>query len=345
MIKPSRLKPAATVAVISPSSGSAARFPHIYEAGITNLKSVLQVDVVELPHTRADNKTLYANPRLRADDMNRAFADPNINAIFTSIGGDDSIRILPFIDTATVMANPKPIMGLSDATTFLAYFASRGMITLYGPSIMAGFAQMGELPAEFRGHLKHILFEDSTDYEYQPYPQWSEGYPNWKDPANTGKVMNLQPNSEGWRWLQGEGVVRGKVWGGCIEVLEFLKGTGFWPKGDFWPSAVLLLETSEEKPTVSQVKHMLRNYGMQGILDQVAAILLGRPRGYTAEEKKQLDLVVVRVVSEEFGRTGMPIISNMDFGHTDPQLVFPLAGQLEVDCARRKIRLLESALA
>jgi muramoyltetrapeptide carboxypeptidase LdcA involved in peptidoglycan recycling len=249
MIKPLRLKPGSTVAVISPSSGSAARFPHIYESGIAALRSDFQLNVVELSHTKADNKTLYANPGLRADDINRAFGDPMIEAIFTSIGGDDSVRILPFVDTATVLANPKPIMGLSDASTFLSYFNSLGLITLYGPSVMAGFAQTNALPDEFRHHIRRVLFEDSTGYEYKPYPQWSEGYPNWKDPENTGKVLNLQTNPDGWRWLQGEGVVTGRIWGGCIEVLEFLKGTRFWPRQDFWPGTVLLLETSEEKPT------------------------------------------------------------------------------------------------
>lgn len=96
---------------------------------------------------------------------------------------------------------------------------------------------------------------------------------------------------------------------------------------------------------MSQVKYMVRNYGMQGVLDGAAAMLFGRARGYTAEEKGQLDSVLVRVVSEEFGRRDLPIISNVDFGHTDPQLIFPLGGQLEIDCTCRKIRLSESALA
>jgi muramoyltetrapeptide carboxypeptidase LdcA involved in peptidoglycan recycling len=345
MTRPRRLSPGTTVGVLSPSSGGPATFPHIYEAGVEVLRSVFGLNVVELPHTRADNKVLYGHPQLRADDMNNAFSDPHIEGIFTSIGGDDSVRILPYVDTNTVLSNPKPIMGLSDSTTFLAYFASLGMTTLYGPSVMVGISQIHQLSPEFRTHLQSILFEDSTGYQYRPYPQWSEGYPDWKDPENTGKVLNQQENTEGWHWLQGDGVVQGPLWGGCVEVLEFLKGTRFWPESPFWDNMVLLLETSEEEPTVNQVKYMLRNYGMQGILQKASALLVGRPRGYSVEQKDRLDATVVRVVKEEFGRSDMPVVSNVDFGHTDPQLVFPLGGQIEIDCAKRTLKLPESALA
>lgn len=345
MTKPTRIQPGSTVAVASPSSGAAAKFPHLYEAGVRVLESFLELQVVELPHTRADNATLHANPRLRADDLNQAFRDPKIAAIVTSAGGNDSVRVLPHIDTDAVLANPKPIIGLSDSTTFLAYFASLGMVTLYGPSLMVGLAQMPDLPVEFRQHVQEMLFQDTTGYEYEPYPAWSEGYPEWSDPANAGRVQPLRVNSDRWHWLQGNSAVTGRCWGGCIEVLEFLKGTRFWPGRELWSGAVLLFETSEEKPSVNQVKYMLRNYGMQGILGEAGAILFGRPRGYTPQQKAALESMILDVVAGEFGRWDMPIVTNLDFGHTDPQLIFPLGGEIEIDPTAKRIRLVQSALA
>jgi muramoyltetrapeptide carboxypeptidase LdcA involved in peptidoglycan recycling len=64
---------------------------------------------------------------------------------------------------------------------------------------------------------------------------------------------------------------------------------------------------------------MLRNYGMQGIFSKISALLIGRPRGYTLEQKKSLENLILEIVTKEFNCKTLPIITNMDFGHTDPQ--------------------------
>lgn len=343
-VKPSRLNPSATVGVVSPSSGAAARFPHIHEAGLAQLRE-LGLRVKELPHARADGDTLYDNPRLRAEDVNAGFADPDIDMVLSSIGGNDSVRILPYIDLDLILANPKPLMGFSDTTTLLAYLASQGLVTLYGPSVMAGFAQLPALPGEFRKHIRRILFEDTAGYDYVPYPQWCEGYPDWADPANVCKVKELHENTAGWRWLQGDRPAEGDAWGGCIEVLEMMKATPYWPPREYFPNKVLFFETSEEAPPVEAVTYMLRNYGMQGAFDHAAAVLLGRPMGYSTADKERLDDALLRIIAREFGRTDMPIVTNVDIGHTDPQLIIPLGAPLRVDPVQRRIQLLESALA
>ena len=86
---------------------------------------------------------------------------------------------------------------------------------------------------------------------------------------------------------------------------------------------------------------MLRNYGMQGIFDKIAAILIGRPRDYSEEEKRLLHEKVISVVSLEFDHPDLPIIANMDFGHTDPQWIIPLGIQAQIDCRAQKFTLLE----
>lgn len=59
------------------------------------------------------------------------------------------------------------------------------------------------------------------------------------------------------------GSIQGQLFGGCIEVLELMKGTDFWPDKNFWNGKILFFETSEEKPSVDRVRYMLRNYGIQ----------------------------------------------------------------------------------
>jgi muramoyltetrapeptide carboxypeptidase LdcA involved in peptidoglycan recycling len=290
-----------------------------------------------------DAEVLDRNPAIRAKDINDAFGDPSVDAIFASVGGDDSVRILPFIATDTVLRNPKILMGFSDTATLLSYFNALGLVTFNGPSIIAGFAQAASFPVEWRDQVRAILFEGVKEIELKPFAEWSEGYPDWRDLLSLGQVSNLQKNA-GRQWLQGEGEVCGPLWGGCIEVLEFLKGTAYWPVSDFWNGKILFFETSEDIPRPLQILYFLRNYGMQGILTRIAGILFGRAFGYTDEQKFDLRHIVLKVVREEFGAS-IPIIMECDFGHTDPQWVLPLGVQARIDCARQSITLLESAVS
>ncbi|MCA9911304.1 MAG: LD-carboxypeptidase, partial [Anaerolineae bacterium] len=236
----------------------------------------------------ADMDSLYRHPQRRADDVNAAFADPDVKAIIATIGGDDSVRILDYLDLDTIRANPKIIMGYSDTSTLLAYLNQQGVITFHGPMVMAGFAQLGALPESFTQHVRTLLLTEFRDYLYRPYGFYTERYLDWNDSANTGQVEPLQSETSGWQWLQGEGKVQGRLFGGCIEVLEFLKGTRYWPEPSFWNDRLLFFETSEEAPPVHLVQRWLRNYGVQGIFERVRGILFGRARDYSAEQKTAL---------------------------------------------------------
>jgi muramoyltetrapeptide carboxypeptidase LdcA involved in peptidoglycan recycling len=121
--------------------------------------------------------------------------------------------------------------------------------------------------------------------------------------------------------------------------------TRYWPHTEFWNNRILLLETSDETPTVDQVVHMLRNYGMQGILGVLAGLVFARPYGYREIERDELEKAIVRVVSGEFGCSNLVIVANVDFGHTDPKLVFPLGTEIELNPVTGSICLIESALA
>lgn len=151
-------------------------------------------------------------------------------------------------------------------------------------------------------------------------------------------------SDDGWHWLQGNVQVQGELFGGCIEVLEMMKATNFWPSQDFWKGKILFLETSEEKPSIHYIDHVLRNYGMLGVYDKISGFIFSRARDYSDDEKKELEKKIVSIVAKEFGKPKLPIIANFDVGHTDPQLVLPLGVKAEIDCEKKKIKLAESWL-
>lgn len=342
MIKPKRLRSGSKIAIISPSAGLPYLFPEIYELGIKNLQDHLGLEIIEMPTARMSPDDLYNNPQIRADDINKCFEDDSIDGIITSIGGYESVRILPFLDTKTILANPKFIMGFSDATTFLTYLNQLGMVTFYGPSVMAGLAQIKSLPSEYTEHLEAILFQDSFPYTYSSFEKWTNGYKDWSNLETLGECEEFHHNETGWTFLQGSSTEQGYFWGGCIEVLEFTKSTIYWAKESFWEDKILFFETSEDKPSPIQVGYMLRNYGMQGIFSKIKGVIFGRAKDYSEEEKLKLNEIIVEIIHGEFGAGDIPIIVDFDFGHTDPKLILPLGCQVELNPTTKEIILLES---
>ena len=140
-IKPKKLQSGDKVVAISTSWGGPGAIPYRYEVGKQQLQDAFGVTVVETSHALRSPDWLERNPRARADDLMEAFRDPSVKAIISTIGGEDSIRLLPHLDLEVMRSNPKIVMGYSDTTvTHIACFAA-GLVSFYGPAIMSGFAE------------------------------------------------------------------------------------------------------------------------------------------------------------------------------------------------------------
>ncbi len=98
MIKPARLKKGDKVAIVSLSSGIAGDtlFYHRYELGKKRLEDNFGLNVITMPNALLGSEELYLHPELRAKDLMDAFKDKEIKAIFCNLGGDDTVRLLPF---------------------------------------------------------------------------------------------------------------------------------------------------------------------------------------------------------------------------------------------------------
>ena len=268
MILPQQLRPGDKIAAISLSWGGPGSLPHRYEAGKRQLEAEFGVKVIETPNALRDAAWLYANPQARAEDLMGAFADPTIRAIFSTIGGDDSIRILPYLDLGIIAANPKIFIGMSDTTvTHMACFKA-GLSTCYGPGIMQGFAENGGMFPYVVESIRRTLFETKPIGEIRPDMHgWTVEFLEWASPENQSRKRQLNA-SQGWGWIRGKGIHRGPLMGGCIEVLDWLRGTDVWPGRDKWEGAILFMETSEEAVPPSTVTRILRTFDAMGILQQ-----------------------------------------------------------------------------
>src|SRR5690606_3470594 len=118
------------VAVVSPSFAAPAIAPAVHEQAMQRLQAVTGLVPVEYPTTRR----LGASARERADDLNAAFADPEIRAVLATVGGEDQITVIPYLDAALVTNDPKPFLGYSDNTNLLNWLWVNGVPGFYGGS-------------------------------------------------------------------------------------------------------------------------------------------------------------------------------------------------------------------
>lgn len=344
MKKPRKLQAGDTLAAVTLSWGAPNVFPDRYEAGKRHLEKAFGVRVVEMPHTLSDAGWLMENPQARADDLMQAFSDPAIDGIVSTIGGDDSIRILPYLDLKVIRDNPKIFLGYSDSTVTHLACLKAGVVSYYGPSIMAGFAENGGLFPYMVDAVKRTLFSSLPVGELKPNTDgWTDEHLDWAEPAHQARKRMLNKSS-GWKFIQGSGIHQGHLIGGCFEVLDWLRGTAVWPTPDVWRGAALFIETSEEAPSPADVKRGLRALAAVGVLKEINGILFGRPGGQVpVEQFGAYDKAVTRVVVNEEKLADVPIVTRMDFGHTDPMTVLPLGLECEIDCDAERICIHENA--
>ncbi len=345
LTKPPVLREGDTLAAVTLSWGGPATFPHRYQTGKAQLEEAFGVRVVEMPHTLSSPHFLHQNPQARADDLMRAFADPAIDGIISTIGGEDSIRLIPYLDLDVIRKNPKIFMGYSDTTVSHFMCHKAGLGSFYGPSIMAGFAENGGIFPYMRRAVWQVLFSDQPIGEVPVNMDgWTAEKLDWSDPALQAQKRKKNP-SAGWKCLQGQGVHQGRLIGGCVEVLDWLRGTPLWPDPSVWKNAVLFLETSEEAPSPEAVQRILRAFAACGILEEINAILFGRPGGNVPVSVFQdYDRMLTGFVKNELSRPHLPLFTRLDFGHTDPMMVLPIGRDCVIDCFNTTITIPENAV-
>src|SRR5690625_1528041 len=341
LLKPVRLRRGDKVATVSPSWGGAGE-PSLrwrYKQGVQRLEEVFGLKVLPMPNSLKGEDYLYLHPEARAEDLMSAFKNKAIKAIITNIGGDDSIRLLPYIDFDVIRENPKIVMGYSDNTVLHFICLRAGLSSFYGPAILTDFAENVSMIPYTVDHIRRTLFSGEVIGEIEAAEEWTSERVEWAiENKDLGRTMT--PHS-GYEVLQGTGVVKGRLIGGCIEVLEFMKGTELWPEAKFWEESILLFETSEDKPEPSLIKYWLRNYASQGILAKANGILFGKPQDEEYYEEYKVEILKVM---KEYDLEHIPILYNANFGHTEPKFILPYGALAEINCDQASFSILEAGV-
>jgi muramoyltetrapeptide carboxypeptidase LdcA involved in peptidoglycan recycling len=335
-----KAKPGDKVAVLSPSFAAPAVAPAVHEQAMQRLRSVTVLDPVEYPTTRR----LGASARERADDINAAFADPEIRAVLATVGGEDQITVVPYLDPSLAADDPKPFLGYSDNTNLLNWLWTNGIPGYYGGSTQVHLGPGPRVDPPYELSLRSALLTGGRIEITEPGESEDIGR-DWADPRALLEFGEREP-TEAWSWAGPERSVTGRTWGGCIDVLQWILTAGRFPADPgVVAGGVLLLETSEELMPAREFGWIVRSLGERGILSAVDAVVVARPptsdfvrrpspqerRALRAEQRDKAIEVVSAYNPDAVILVGPP------FGHTRPQWILPYGGVLTVDGAQRRL--------
>lgn len=316
-IVPEQLKSGDEIRVIAPATGIKILSDECISLAKQRFEA-LGLKVSFGTNTIADNWDASGSTSIskRTDDLHQAFADKSVKAVFTVIGGSNSNQLLDYTDYNLIAENPKIFCGFSDITALLnAIHAQTGLVTFSGPH----FSSLGMLKGiEYTIKNMRNMLMDGGENRLFPSPEWSDDL--WfLDQQNRNFIKN-----DGYWKLQG-GAAEGTLIGGNLGTFNLLLGTKYRP--EFKPDTILFIEDTESANAAIFTRN-LQALIQQPDFKNVKGILIGRFQKKSNVTREQLEFMVQRF---ENHLKGIPVIANLDFGHSTPLLTIPVGGTAAID--------------
>lgn len=310
LIKPPRLRPGDKVGLVSPATAAFETEPT--KIWIDALES-LGFEVV-LGDNYYDRHGYFAGEdAARASDINSFFAEPGIKMIFAR-GGWGAPRVLPLLDYDMIRANPKVLLGYSDATALItAVHVKTGLVTFHGPSPLNTFSSE---------HFRRVVMNGE---------HYTMSNPTFITENTLVQTDNLIQTIRG-------GKATGKILGGNLSLLTAVTGSEYLPD---WEGSILFIEDVDE--AVYRIDRMMTELSLSGVLKKIRGFVFGRctecdpGSGFGS-------LTMEQMLAEHIVPLGIPAFSGSMIGHIDEQFTIPLGIDVEIDADAGSIRMLEPAV-
>ncbi|KAI0408360.1 peptidase [Xylaria palmicola] len=349
------LEPGDTIAFISPSARLNDKLP-AFMSRATALLTNKGYKVREFYTPDTGTQNCIAN---RLAEMRAAFTDPGISAVICTIGGPAFTELLPALlaDTAlhaAIRAHPKLVIGYSDITGLHWFLhAVTGLRTFYGPGAIPELGDPASLDDEDSAlaFTARSLFRAVADRapigDVARSRLFAPGIPPSLSPATADRPNALAPNP-GWTWLR-PGRGEGRLFGGCLTVMARLAGVRAIAPD--WRGRIVFLETAIGDDHVSgnpieRVRAGIADLIAQGVFDDAAGLVVGRPFGYHTPELRAQYIDAIRglLCDGPMGEKTFPILYNVDFGHTSPLVTLPYDTLASLDSEKDQFAIVESAV-
>ncbi|MBP1045461.1 LD-carboxypeptidase [Enterococcus sp. BWM-S5] len=317
MIIPEKLKAADEIRVISPSSS-------IERTGGIEANKAAEETLQRMGFKVSFGQHILENDVLgsaaiesRVDDIHQAFLDENVKGILTSIGGFNCNELLPHLDYDLIKRNPKILCGYSDITALSnAIYTRTGLVTYSGPHYTS--FKMKMLQDYQMESFKDILM-NKGEHLLTASAFWSN------DPWF---LPNYSPNILTGKWqVYSEGVATGISIGGNIGTFNLLQGTIYQPMEENVIGFVELEEEADFRDFTRELASFLQ------VHSQPKALLIGRFPQETGVTEERL----LTVLNKYPILSNIPVIYDMDFGHTQPIFTFPIGQVITVDTFNKQL--------
>lgn len=324
---PKKLQPGDEIRVIAPARSLSMKFLQNEE-----LKAIAQERFDQLGLKLTFAKHVYeiddfssSSIQSRVEDLHEAFSDPKIKALITVIGGFNTNQLLSYLDYELIKNNPKILVGYSDITALQhSIFAKTGLVTYSGPHYFSFGNKLGfDYSLEY---FKKCLM-NSDPFEIIPSETWiNDLWIGKQDDRNFS-------HNEGF-WNIQNGKAKGRIMGANLCTLNLLQGTEFFPR--FETDTILFLEDDEDShPAVFD--RDLQSLIHQPGFEYVKGMVIGR----FETASKMTRSLLSQIISSKKELKHIPVIANVDFGHTNPQITFPIGGSAEMNATELNLKIIQ----
>ncbi len=237
----------------------------------------------------------------KAKAFEDAVNDESIDVIMSMRGGYSAVRMLENFDLDVLDKCYKPIIGYSDLTILLNYFAQKKkMITLHGPMFAT---VLEEDHISYESLFDLISSNDTTGYEYN------------------------SPNSE----VLYEGVATGQLFGGNLTLIATSIGTQF--EIDITDRILFIEEISEDPYAIDGMLTQLKH---AKFFEKAAGVVFGNFLDCTLTSTPE-NRGVKEIVLDILGDYNKPVIFNFDSGHVSEMLTLPIGANVKIDNGKLSI--------
>jgi muramoyltetrapeptide carboxypeptidase len=330
MLKPKRLNTGDVIGFFSPSSPATVFAPKRFERA----KKFIESKGFELIAGKLTGKEdFYRSGSIleRAEELNELIRDPKVRCIISTIGGMNSNSLLPYIDYEALKKDPKIIIGYSDVTALLlGIYSKTGLITFYGPALVASFGDMGVLVEETFDYFSDILVKPKPIPFIIKNPKlWTDEFISWEEQEQQKKTNANE------LVVLNEGKATGRLIVGNLNTISGIYGTEFMPKikqGD-----ILVIEDALKNAT--DVERSFAHLKIAGIFDLIGGLVLGKHEKF---DSKGSNRKPYEILMEVISKARFPILAEYDCCHTHPMITLPIGIRAELNTDTKELTLLEN---
>jgi muramoyltetrapeptide carboxypeptidase len=319
-IRPPALEPGDLIAVSALSGGHETEVIAEYDRGVAEIEA-MGFRVRPSPLTDVSKAWWWgaARPADVGRELNELFVDPEVRAIWSLLGGRFALSYLDTLDYDVIAANPKPLIGMSDISVLdLAIHATTGLVTFHADSLVFGVSEWQDLPGDGRARqseaYRRVLTSTEPIGALPALSEWESWRPGRADGPLIGAMLNRFVKVQASRWAV---------------------------TPDAFDGAILFLE-DYNTPTIN-VWNDLQVLRLAGAFERIAGLIIGPVDGISILEGTTQTLR--EVVDDVVGERDIPILANVNCGHSGPNVPLPLGVRAAIDADALTIELLEAAVS